>query len=755
MSSETLDLTRFGGVLEQGTPHAAFGDAGPNEVWNFGYVMPGARDPVQEAADKLARQMMQPFGISGSWNDDPDMVGLWECAKIANGGKHFLTFWQQTGSCFPAGVPVRMADGNEKPIDRVVRGDRVITHTGKVREVVDLFQRKYTGEMVTVTVAGFPFPLRMTACHPVAVMPCEGRRWKPGKLVWKPAGELTQNDRMLLGYHRDTVEENRVIDVAEIFGDKCVILDDLMAGDDVATLSRTDAARQHCQRTQSPWVGRVKLRDTLYENAVFRMIPVTASLARLFGLYLAEGGEDAGRVTFTFNYFETNLAEEVLSLVRGIFGVEGYLEPNEEHTTLKARFDNLNLATVFKHFVPGNVYTKRVPGIFMHATRPIQRSLLTAWLDGDGYKTIKRGRKAAALRIQGVTSSRGLARDMATLSIACGMHSSSSRRKPRKQSKEAWDVYVAGREAMGMWPAVAEAAQAVGIKSHATDTNRTEFGYARTVRKIVRETVTDLEVFDFEVEEDHSFIAGGMTVHNCVGNGLGQALWYLSSVEVVRLKDPEQVILPFWLIPYGRSRYYGGMRGRGEGSFGSTAAKAIMVDGVVPYNTAGLEQPTMNENDGITWGSSVEMKWSDGAAISNDWLEKSRKHLVKSAANIPNADAAWEAVSNWYPLTIASSWGGQMKPSVQGSPGVLLNRRVTTWQHQMSVIGRYRHPTLGKLFYVLNSWGPRTHGTCPTGAPPGGFWITFAEMEYICRQQEVFALSQFNGFPSQNFRWRV
>ncbi len=754
MSSETMDMTRFGGVLEQGSPHQAFGDAGPNEVWNFGYVMPGARDPVQEAADKLARQMMTPFGISGSWNDDPEMVGLWECAKIANGGKHFLTFWQQTGSCFPAGVPVRMADGNEKPIEAVRLRDRVITHTGKVREVVNLFQRKYTGEMITVTVAGFPFPLRMTACHPVAVMPRVGSRWKPGRLIWKKAGELTQDDRMFLGYHRDKVEANRVIDVADIFGERGVVLDQLMTDGDTP-LSRPGAAKLQCSNSQIAWRGRIKLRDTLYENAIFRAIPVTASLARLFGLYLAEGGEDAGRLTFTFNYAETNLAEEVLSLMRGIFGVGGYLEPNEERTTLKVRFDNLNLATVFKHLVPGNVYTKRVPGVFMHAPWSIQRALLTGWLDGDGYKTLKRGRQKPSLRIQGVTSSSGLARDMATLSIACGMHSSSSRRKPRKQSREAFDVYVAGREALQLYPAVAATAQAAGVKLHATDTNRTEFGYARAVRKIVRETVTDLQVFDFEVEEDHSFIAGGMTVHNCVGNGLGQALRYLSAVEVVRLKDPEQVILPFWLIPYGRSRYYGGMRGRGEGSFGSTAAKAIMVDGVVPYNTAGLEQPTMNENDGITWGSSAEMKWSDGGAISEDWLSKSRKHLVKSAANCPNADAAWEAVSNWYPLTIASNWGGQMKPSVQGSPGVLLNKRVTSWAHQMCVIGRYRHPTLGKLFYVLNSWGPRTHGTCPSGAPPGGFWITFAEMDYICRQQEAFILSQFNGFPSQQFRWRV
>lgn len=247
------------------------------------------------------------------------------------------------------------------------------------------------------------------------------------------------------------------------------------------------------------------------------------------------------------------------------------------------------------------------------------------------------------------------------------------------------------------------------------------------------------------------FVAFWQQTGSCVGNGGGQATWYLSAVEVVRLGDPEQVILPFYLLPYGRSRLYGGLRGRGSGSFGSSFAKAIATDGILPYNTAGLPQPTISESDGITWGSSTELQWSDGAAIDEKWLTLSRKHLVQTVANCPNADAAWEAVSNYYPLTIASDWGGQMKPQV--TDGALLNRRVTTWMHQMSVIGRWRHPRLGKLFYILNSWGPNTHGTCPSGAPPGGFWVNESEMEYICRQKECFAFSQFGGFPAQKFTW--
>jgi C1A family cysteine protease len=133
------------------------------------------------------------------------------------------------------------------------------------------------------------------------------------------------------------------------------------------------------------------------------------------------------------------------------------------------------------------------------------------------------------------------------------------------------------------------------------------------------------------------------------------------------------------------------------------------------------------------------------------WLEKSRKHLIKTTAQCRSAEDVAAAVQNGYPCTIASNWGGQMRPSVQGDR--LINKRATTWNHQMCVVGWEDHASLGELFYILNSWGVDTHGTCPSGAPPGGFWIRKADMQNIVGQEETFALSQFDGFPSQDFFW--
>lgn len=235
---------------------------------------------------------------------------------------------------------------------------------------------------------------------------------------------------------------------------------------------------------------------------------------------------------------------------------------------------------------------------------------------------------------------------------------------------------------------------------------------------------------------------------SCVGNGGGQATWYLSAMENIRLGENIDCKLPFYLLPYGRSRYLSGFRGSGDGSTGAAFAKAITTEGILPFDDAGLPQP--QRGNGITWGKSVEYSWSDGSKISQTYLNKSKQFLVKSAARLNTSQDVWDSITNGYPCTIASNWGGQMRPTAQGNPAVLLNRRVTRWDHQMCVIGAWEHPTLGRIFCILNSWGPDAHGVPVDDSPPGSFWVLDADMNYIVAQGDSFAFSQFDGFPAQN-----
>lgn len=232
---------------------------------------------------------------------------------------------------------------------------------------------------------------------------------------------------------------------------------------------------------------------------------------------------------------------------------------------------------------------------------------------------------------------------------------------------------------------------------------------------------------------------------SCVGVGSGDVCFTLLSLEVVRLGDPEQIHVPFWPLTYGRGRYHSGIRGRGDGSSGTGQAKAYREDGTVPAKTDGL--PTFSIKDGmLSVGSSVELDWSDGARISTAWLEKSRKHPVQKTALCRNADDVREAILNGYPVTEASMYGFNAR--VEGTPPALVGRRGPRWAHQMSLQGHWVHPQLGELFWLMNQWGGGAHGKDPAGGPAGGVWITKADVDWICNDQEVYAFSQFQGFPA-------
>lgn len=234
---------------------------------------------------------------------------------------------------------------------------------------------------------------------------------------------------------------------------------------------------------------------------------------------------------------------------------------------------------------------------------------------------------------------------------------------------------------------------------------------------------------------------------SCVGAGGGNVLFTLTAVEVVRLNDPEKIVVPFWLLPYGRSRFYMGDRNRGEGSLGSTFAKAAKEDGLVDADLPGL--PKYRENEGLSWNANDEMSWSDGDAQQTlNLLPESRKYVVKTVAPVKDADGVRESIRNLYPCTIACGKLVQ-RGRVQGTKQpVSLGTIDGRGGHQTSILGWMDHPDFGELFLYVNQWG-FIYPDDPCGAPRVGVWINKRDMNSICAEDEVYSFSQHNGYPAQ------
>jgi hypothetical protein len=235
---------------------------------------------------------------------------------------------------------------------------------------------------------------------------------------------------------------------------------------------------------------------------------------------------------------------------------------------------------------------------------------------------------------------------------------------------------------------------------------------------------------------------------SCVGAGGGNALFTLAAIEVIRLRQPEKIVVPFWLLPYGKSRQRAGMRGRGEGSLGSTFADAVREDGVVDARDSGL--PAFRDDQGLVWGQQAELAWSDGGAIPREWLEKARHRIVRTTAPCRSSADVKAAIQNYYPCTVAC--GRYANPrNARIVEGVTLGKFDASGGHQTTYLGYYLHPSLGPLFWYENQWGHQ-YPTDPITGLRTGCWLKASDVDWSCRD-EVFAFSQFDGFPAQTFEY--
>lgn len=85
--------------------------------------------------------------------------------------------------CGLAGTPITMPDGTLRPIESIVEGDTVLTHTGSEKPVTALFEKEVEIPLYTVEYVGANEPLRLTGEHPILVAKKESVRCTKGKEV--------------------------------------------------------------------------------------------------------------------------------------------------------------------------------------------------------------------------------------------------------------------------------------------------------------------------------------------------------------------------------------------------------------------------------------------------------------------------------------------------------------------------------------------------------------------------------------------
>lgn len=632
------------------------------------------------------------------------------------------------GSCQPAGTPILMNDGSEKPIEEIKKGDIVISHTGAKRKVINTFTRKYTGDIYTIHTKGNIYPISMTADHKMAHAINTNKK-KLGKFddfIYDKAEDLVVGDRLILSYGlQDEVEH--IIDITKY-------IDEYLINNDGKILPKNrEYKTPHCQPCN-------------------RFIKIDTNFARLIGLYLAEGGtrsmKNIPRSTcFSFGSHEPFYVKEVIELIKHIFGIKGYIfRPKSCLTSMEAIFSSSILSKFLHNFVTGNVYNKKIPNEFYSCSKLIKLSLIKGWIDGDGHTKIVRSGNSEInkkIKIEGYSVSSNLIRGIYRLCLSCDLKVGVYRRLKREHQRvDSYYIGLSGENALQIKNDISkQLKQCICLSTK--QCGRMKYGFANPITKISKIYVQNLDVYDFEVEEDHSFISNLLCSSNCVGNAEAMTLAIELAVDIIERKVPFSMSVMFSPeVCYGLGREVGNMLGRGDGCYGSAVAKASTTMGAVFQQSYG-KYDLSNYSVSICrqfgyYGVPDELK---KIAIETK-LQQS--YLIKSV------EEAWALIGAGNSINQCSNIG--YSSATRDSDGAI--KRGGSWGHSMNICGRRTTKSGRKLFLIMNSWGDSwASGILIDDQPPGSFYADYENVASAIAQRDCFVKVSMSGIRRKKIDW--
>lgn len=226
-------------------------------------------------------------------------------------------------------------------------------------------------------------------------------------------------------------------------------------------------------------------------------------------------------------------------------------------------------------------------------------------------------------------------------------------------------------------------------------------------------------------------------IGDCVSFGAKNAIEYVQFYPLANgARNVWTRVYPPYL--YGCGRVFIGNRqmGNEDGSIGAWQAGAVLKYGTIPIDAPNC--PAYSGSIAKTWGYN---------GPPQSFVPIGQEHLVKSAAAVQTWEDLLAALTNGYPVTVASNVGFDMTPRSDG-----FHHYSTHWGHQMCFVGIDDDPS-DPYACVLNSWGD-VHGDIKdfkTGDvwPVGTLRVRKADALAMLSENDSFAYAATDLFVQQ------
>jgi len=403
-------------------------------------------------------------------------------------------------ACFHPNQPI-MTENGPKDIKDIKAGDLVLTHKGRFRKVEKVYVRA-TDSLYQVSCNKLPKPsMLVTEEHPIL-------SHKDNKIQWLPLNALEENDYVALSYPKET-EDVKELKVSGIV--KNVKVNE----------------KDKCSYSYKGGKFNAFVHTT---KPVKNTIAVDYGLMKLFGYYLSEGSiADRDCVRFTFSIDEEDYCKEVIFIMEEKFGVSARIEKtnNETKKWLSLRFHSTILASFFENILGRGYNNKHIPQWIVMLPQDKQKGLMAGLIRGDGTifknsNTRENQRFSVPRNFEKISRETNAKLVMCNqnvvyafwqMTMRCGVFSALGKESmPKLGSTQPYRCTISGENGLLLINELFERQETdSGFKPNTITVDGVTFARIDKISKLDYAG----PVYNLEVEEDHSYVANMVSVHNC------------------------------------------------------------------------------------------------------------------------------------------------------------------------------------------------------------------------------------------------
>lgn len=409
--------------------------------------------------------------------------------------------------CFLAGARVRTSEG-EKAIEHIQIGDKVLTHKGRYKSVYNIMRRPYKGNVFSIKYYGdSEATLQVTEEHPLYVCKRQKKEYRNVTFTpqWLKADQVEVGDYLVYPLHQKETE---------------------MRITEHETVTFPDRINPYSHiRNYKPEVHiSVEFGNGIHSSKRVLQLTLDEDFYRLLGYFFAEGYIDKEHyITFTFNKREREYIEDVSQLLFRYFGKE-VIEGNVRNNGITVTLCSTVAARFFSREFGSTNKTKHIPLWILESPKEHLKELIKGMWRGDGsyYK------KTSLYRYSSVT--RSLALNFRDILLKLGIIASLNSQK-RKYPKQMINNVIVSRRFNQAFSSVVNHHSENGVKEGSPffidDT------YLYLPIKSIQKTYQVVEVYNFSVEDDESYVAEGVISHNCTAPIYSTDSLHSAVVEII------------------------------------------------------------------------------------------------------------------------------------------------------------------------------------------------------------------------------